>query len=90
MKFFIAWAAVVKAVDIMPLGDSLTRGAGSDPQDIGYRRPLYLKLVDGGYAVHFVGSQEHPPPDIIDDFDKFHEGYYREEANDDRNNWRLQ
>lgn len=46
---------------IMPLGDSITRGAfgGGTPADsekIGYRKPLYDGLVADGYGFDFVGS----------------------------------
>jgi VCBS repeat-containing protein len=46
---------------IMPLGDSITRGAWGDgnPADehkIGYRKPLYDGLVAAGYSFDFVGT----------------------------------
>jgi VCBS repeat-containing protein len=46
---------------IMPLGDSITRGAhgGGLPADadkIGYRKPLYDGLVAAGYSFDFVGT----------------------------------
>jgi len=44
-------------IKIMPLGDSITLGVGSSGYT-GYRKPLYLKLIDDGYSVDFVGSQE--------------------------------
>ena len=48
---------------IMPVGDSITRGVGSTYTThgyIGYRKPLYLKLIDpnNGYDVDFVGTQQ--------------------------------
>ncbi len=56
---------------IMPLGNSITRGGGSTGE-VGYRRPLYLKLDTAGYRVNFVGS-------LINgtflDFDRDHEGH---------------
>lgn len=69
-------ASVVGATHIMPLGDSITRGAGSDPIDNGYRRPLYFKLIDDGYDFDFVGSYQHGSPD----FDRDHQGKYGIEA----------
>jgi lysophospholipase L1-like esterase len=38
----------------MPLGDSITDGAGSTGG--GYRAPLFAKLTNAGYAFTFVGS----------------------------------
>jgi lysophospholipase L1-like esterase len=42
-------------IRIMPLGDSITIGAG-DPDRQGYRRILYRDLVKKGYDVDFVGA----------------------------------
>jgi lysophospholipase L1-like esterase len=42
-------------IRIMPLGDSITIGAG-DPDRRGYRRILYRELVKKGYDVDFVGA----------------------------------
>ncbi len=44
-------------VKIMPLGDSITFGLGSD-LNTGYRQPLFLMLTETGYEVDFVGNQE--------------------------------
>jgi lysophospholipase L1-like esterase len=47
----------VGVTKIMPLGDSITRGVfGSPVNKWGYRRPLYVNLVNGGYSFDFVGS----------------------------------
>ena len=58
------------AIRIMPLGDSITEGY---PDDNGYRRYLYKKLVDTtGYNVNFVGGITQGSPA---DFDRDHEGH---------------
>lgn len=47
-------------IRIMPLGDSLTKGAGdgmSSRWSTGYRRDLYNRLTAAGLRVDFVGSQ---------------------------------
>ncbi len=54
-----------ESVKIMPLGDSITMGAGSTDFD-GYRKPLYWALTDAGYNFDFVGGQTDgvfPDPD---------------------------
>jgi len=55
---FLAATASGEPVKIMPLGDSITRGkySPSGGPYYGYRKPLYLDLIDGGYNVDFVGS----------------------------------
>lgn len=55
---------------IMPLGDSITLGYGSNELD-GYRRDLYRAITGAGTQVDFVGSQQDGPAD----FDRDHEGY---------------
>jgi lysophospholipase L1-like esterase len=40
---------------IMPLGDSITKGTGSS-YGWGYREPLYVSLINGGYSFDFVGG----------------------------------
>jgi lysophospholipase L1-like esterase len=42
------------ALRIMPLGDSITYGAGAPG---GYRAPLYQLLTNAGYHVDFLGTQ---------------------------------
>jgi hypothetical protein len=54
-------------IRIMPLGNSITYGY---PGDEGYRKDLYLDLVDAGYDVDFVGSLS----DGVG-FDSDHEGH---------------
>lgn len=61
---------------LMPLGDSNTRGKGSDRA--GYRDDLWELFNDNGYAVDFVGSERRNPPDDWDKpyaFDRNHEGH---------------
>lgn len=62
-------------VKIMPLGNSITQG---NAQHNSYRRALWFKLRNGGYAVDFVGSQRSnfggPPPNP--DFDLDSEGHW--------------
>jgi lysophospholipase L1-like esterase len=59
----------------MPLGDSITQGS---QQYQSYRRSLWLKLTQAGYAVDFVGSERlhfaETPPQADYDFD--HEGHW--------------
>jgi subtilisin family serine protease/lysophospholipase L1-like esterase len=62
------------AVKIMPLGDSITWGQGSDGE-AGYRGPLWLRLSnETGYAPNFVGSVAQG---IVGDtpIDQNHEGH---------------
>ena len=56
---------------VMPLGDSLTAGFG-DPDNAGYRLPLWERLVRENLGVDFVGSQHSGPPALGD---KDHEGH---------------
>ncbi|UOQ68192.1 GDSL-type esterase/lipase family protein [Hymenobacter volaticus] len=59
----------------MPFGDSVTQGAA---QHNSYRRPLWIKLKNGGYYVDFVGSQDSNfggAPQHTD-FDLTHEGHW--------------
>lgn len=58
-------------VTVMPLGDSITKGAAGSSDNTGYRRSLYLQLTGAGYDVDFVGSQTGGTPT---DFDNDHEG----------------
>ena len=59
--FDIGTETVIIDPRIMPLGDSITRGAfgnfnPSDEDKIGYRKPLYDGLVAAGYSFDFVGT----------------------------------
>ncbi len=53
---------------IMPLGDSITHGAGIAG---GYRIGLWEQFVEHGWQVNFVGSQVNGPADM----DRHHEGH---------------
>ena len=57
-------------IRIMPLGDSITYGAGSAG---GYRTPLYRLLTNLNFNVDFVGSQTTNPDANLPDLD--HEGH---------------
>jgi GDSL-like Lipase/Acylhydrolase family len=47
---------------ILPLGDSITYGAGADPGDGGgYRDELFTRAVNGGKHITFVGSLKSGP-----------------------------
>lgn len=47
---------------ILPLGDSITYGAGADPGDGGgYRDELFTRAVNGGKHITFVGSLQSGP-----------------------------
>jgi hypothetical protein len=63
-EFFIPSDGSVK---IMPLGDSTTAGS---PGNAGYRKKLYLNLINSGFNVDFVGSQS-----AGSGFDADHEGH---------------
>ena len=65
-------------VKIMPLGDSITLGY---PGDEGYRKNLYLDMINSGFNVDFVGSQKNGVG-----FDNDHEGYVGYQANQIRDN----
>jgi lysophospholipase L1-like esterase len=69
-------------VRIMPLGDSITRGAVSGVPDsepekhVGYRKDLWHLLDQAGYKVDFVGSLTHGEYyQPLEGFDPHHEGH---------------
>ena len=68
----------VVATNIMPLGDSITRGTNADISDpnyiVGYRQTLYLDLTDAGYDVDFVGGEQEGAS-AVPAFDIDHEGH---------------
>jgi hypothetical protein len=70
-SFSIDVSADGEPVRIMPLGDSITRGAWGSPTDIGYRRPLWMLLAGAGCPVDFVGNFQDGSPA---DFDRDHNG----------------
>jgi lysophospholipase L1-like esterase len=57
-------------IRILPLGDSITDGAGAPG---GYRAPLYQLLTNAGYKVDFVGTQTDNGAASLPDPD--HEGH---------------
>lgn len=63
------------AIRIMPLGDSITQGSRSYDS---YRRALWRRLQEAGYAVDFVGSTQrnHGGSPPRPDFDLDHEGHW--------------
>jgi uncharacterized repeat protein (TIGR02543 family) len=65
-------------VKIMPLGDSITSGY---PGEEGYRKNLYLDLINSGFNVDFVGSQKNGTG-----FDNDNEGHVGFQANQIRDN----
>jgi lysophospholipase L1-like esterase len=80
---FLATAAPLFALNLMPLGDSLTHGENGFAS---YRYPLYFELVKAGYQIRFVGSQNtlfknsKADPAIYPNYDttfpKSHEGHF--------------
>ncbi len=67
-------AAFATTTRIMPLGNSITQ---SYTNYNSYRRPLWHRLRNAGYAVDFVGSQRsnYNGPPANPDFDLDHEGH---------------
>lgn len=60
---------------IMPLGDSITAGAGSS-DEAGYRGPLFARAHAEGHAITLVGSETHGPPEVAGAaFPRTHEGH---------------
>ncbi len=50
--------ARAQAIRIMPVGDSITEGAGGTSGLGGYRGPLYDLLVNAGHTIDYVGSHQ--------------------------------
>lgn len=76
--FFLANAALAqaKAINILPLGDSITDARYGYAS---YRQPLYQKCKNAGYSVDFVGTLNGPSRRMTsygDDFDRDHEGHW--------------
>lgn len=72
------------AVKVMPLGDSITAGAGS-PTHSSYRADLYHRLTAAGMNVDFVGSQASgvgPDPD-----NEGHSGWTIAQIAEQADNW---
>src|SRR5437868_15322506 len=57
-------------ITIMPLGDSITYGAGSS-DEAGYRTLLWKECMQSGYRIRFVGTRSSGPRSI----DRHHEGH---------------
>ena len=71
---FAAAVADNPVLRIMPLGDSITEGAGAGSTG-GYRGPLWTKLVtEDHYNVDYVGSNT-TNPDTTNGMDRDHEGH---------------
>lgn len=60
-------------IKVMPLGDSITRGSGTQ-DSTGYRLPLYINLRGTGYNVDFVGAEKDGGGALLP-FDIDHNGY---------------
>lgn len=77
-------ATVITDLKVMPLGDSVTTGItdATDPLNLlpsvelraGYRQPLYEAVIEAGYGIDFVGSQQHGTG-LTPAFDVDHEGH---------------
>ena len=83
--------AAAGTLRIMPLGDSITAGAGWDGG--GYRAVLREKLVAAGYDVDYVGTQIGNYGSLIDSGDFQHEGHGGWKVQDLTNNfgnWSVQ
>lgn len=60
---------------VMPLGDSVTVGAGYR-EGGGYREALYTKLTNAGHTFQFVGTQRTFPTTLLTSNEQqFHEGH---------------
>lgn len=72
---FCIVATVEGSVNIVPLGDSITRGSSNDDGHSHgtYRYWLWKHLQESGYDVDFVGSTDQPH--LPYDFDQDHEGH---------------
>lgn len=65
-------SAAGAVINIMPLGNSITKGSTGSSDLTGYRRYLDLSLIGEGFDIDFVGSLAGGLPN---DFDKDHEGH---------------
>ena len=75
IRLFVFFASIqsLRAITLLPLGDSITCGCGSDagpannftavcPRDVGgYRVPLWASLAAAGSNISFVGSLRNGP-----------------------------
>lgn len=62
------------AINIMPLGDSITFGVGSSDLG-GYREPLWNKMEATGWDTRFVGSQQSGPASLLERHNEGHSGW---------------
>jgi len=79
-------------IEIMPLGDSVTRGKNklNFPDFVGYRRPLYFLLNGAGYNVStecFTGSIISDT--VFTDFDTDHDGHGGYQAFTNFKSWTI-
>lgn len=81
-------------VDIMPLGDSITRGFGTGAQptmpnfNYGYRWPLYNSLTGANYDFDFVGSRADGGSSGLPDVNhEGHGGFTADEIESGLNTW---
>ena len=72
VMFCATIAGANPALRIMPLGDSITYGSGSE-ETAGYRGPLWTKLTTAGYEVDYVGTRT-DNPGIVSGMDPDHQG----------------
>ncbi len=63
-----------RTIRVMPIGDSLTEGGGVGGH-VSYRADLYKRLVEEGYPVDFVGSQNDAAPGVPDPNNEGHGGF---------------
>ena len=76
-----------ETINIMPLGNSITRGYSGSSDETGYRRSLYLLLTGAGYTVDFVGSLDDGIPIDFDRDHEGHSGWCDDEVADNIYNW---
>lgn len=96
----LAFVAASRGLTILPLGDSITKGCGSDagpsnnwtavcgPDSGGYRAPLWASLTAAGFNVTFVGTQSSGPA-WLPATGQHHEGHpgWRSESGGEEANW---
>ena len=69
--------AAATSVSILPLGDSITDGAGNSTNNGGYRVQMVSDLVAAGYTTHLLGSNvlsatDAKTPDVLKNNDGLH------------------
>src|SRR5688500_15993420 len=83
----LAPAQTPPPVRIMPLGDSITFGAGGTANLGGYRGPLYTLLTNAGYNVDFVGTQTGNSSGVPDQDHQGHSGWRIDELDSNIAGW---